>query len=293
MYKLNLASICIQPMAERKIVSCATGSLIRRNGNFYLLTAWHCLTGCNPYTLNPISPNRQVKPDSVQLRVPILVKDKNGNESFLSELFSIPLYDVSGTPNWLVHPDTGSGKDIAILPVPPYYCLRDDYLGTDKSIVTPECENEPDMLFRAGVELTINGFMFGPELFPTWKRATAASEPFLVTQNFDQFYSVDSSTREGLSGAPVFCIGHGTYTDSEGANVVRRDISRRPVLIHRFVGMYSGRRMFRKQEEAQIGMVWPSYLIDAIISGGVREVHPEKWECKAEPHQRSLDDLAL
>ena len=52
--------------------------------------------------------------------------------------------------------------------------------------------------------------MFGGAMFPIWKRGSIASEPEIPIDGKPMFY-IDTATRQGMSGAPVFAQTSGFW----------------------------------------------------------------------------------
>lgn len=266
---LSLSSLHIGMYLKGDKLADGTASVFHKNNKSYLVTAWHCLTGTNPYSLKSLS--TKGTPDTIIVTAPIL-RNQDGNALLDWGTKEFNLYQ-NNQAAWLVHPMHGSTIDVAVLPIP---------TPPANSYFSPVIRDSPNMLFNVGDELTINGFMFGNEMFPTWKKASLASEP-LLTHNKDKlFYSVDTSTREGLSGSPAYIISKGEMviqTDTGESKI----ITSQNKIFHKFLGVYSGRRWFRNKEEAQIGIIWPRYLIDEIIEGKVHETMPSEWTMRDFP----------
>ncbi len=76
-----------------------------------------------------------------------------------------------------------------------------------------------DIAISVGSEVFIIGYPLGiaKQLnLPIWKRGSIASE-FSVPFNGSPLFVIDSATREGLSGAPVYARSFGAYISSSGA----------------------------------------------------------------------------
>jgi hypothetical protein len=98
---------------------------------------------------------------------------------------------------------------------------------------------------------------------PVWKRATVATEPGGSSGAF----LVDTATRAGMSGSPVFLRYRGFYkTDPESAVANPSDWFGEGDM---FVGIYSG-RLGASEVEAQLGVVWKARVIEEVIDGNHR-----------------------
>ena len=133
----------------------------------------------------------------------------------------------------------------------------------------------------------------GPGL-PLWKSGYIASEPhYDVTIDGKQCafgglqggkrlpaFFIDSQTREGMSGSPVFALYVGSwnaadpyYWKPDDANFLSGSdifLGSRAV---EFIGCYSG-RIGRKEERAALGLCWRKDIIEAICSGRKTGKHP-------------------
>lgn len=190
---------------------------------------------------------------------------------------SIPLYGKSGSANWMVHPTAGEQVDLIAIPL--------DGL-IERDVLVAETLARPINEFGSkrlqafiGDELMIVGFPrnLHSHGLPLFKRATFASEPTLFEDKIPvadgsnpRQVLVDSATREGMSGSPVIHVkrsmilrGHG---DDEFDDLLDS---------HKFYGIYSGRLIDVDEDPtvndffaAQIGIIWPSPLIDRVVQGG-------------------------
>jgi hypothetical protein len=176
-----------------------------------------------------------------------------------------PLYQEN-QPLWYVHSNGQLNCDIAVLPL---NVPNTGDIMTTPFIVSPYDGYNPEMAMEVGGNLFILGYMFGMEPFPTWKRATVASEPFLSDGGQIPFLSVDTAARQGLSGSPVYIYNDSTYRTETGGIIMATGVH------HRFVGIYTGRRPVNSGTDAQIGIVWPSKLVEEILLNGVKD---RPWE---------------
>ena len=112
---------------------------------------------------------------------------------------------------------------------------------------------------RIGIDVFVLGFPLGIRktgLFPIWKRASIATEYGFDINGVPSFL-VDTATREGMSGAPVIWRAGGKYRRPSGALTIGGSGTQ-------VLGIYSGRHV-GKLDEAQLGIVWKTELIDQII----------------------------
>jgi hypothetical protein len=141
-----------------------------------------------------------------------------------------------------------------------------------KRLIAPAINDLPQAPLRTliGSPLFILGYPFEPERYPIWKLATVASEPALTPAGRLHLL-VDSASRPGMSGAPVIQRAFGP-AQIEGERGWKMEMLSTPAT--RFVGIYSGRLHTRSEFDAQLGMVWPSQVVEEVVKRGVVDVHP-------------------
>jgi hypothetical protein len=280
-------------------LSIGSGVLYRRRDKFYVVTAWHNLSGRHSQTFRLISPTQAV-PDNVRIAVPQTVS--LGGSIRLP--ITVPLHDEDAA-TYLIHPDPWPRKDVAVLPLdidgfyPRELELADgtrtcqqmplrqaadgaaiglevqpiqDCEGALK-VLEPSAENrlhEGDDLFVLGYPLGISD----SRMAPIWKRATVASDP-QSGWNGQPCFLIDCASRQGMSGAPVILYSrHGDVR--EGG---MRYIGSGPVAA--LCGIYVGRLAPSEAKgsdalfEAQLGTVWKTEVIDQIIDAGKRGPHAD------------------
>ena len=119
---------------------------------------------------------------------------------------NLKLNNEDGSCKWLQHGILGQHLDVAALKLDllPTFSPR---TFVDRAFV------ERDMAVLAGSEVFVLGYPLGltkQQKLPVWKRASIASEPAL---NIDlgPAILIDSATKKGMSGAPVFAVSRGTF----------------------------------------------------------------------------------
>jgi hypothetical protein len=118
------------------------------------------------------------------------------------------LFDAQGKPRWLDHPTLHGKVDLVALPLVrtenvQFYPLN---LELRKS----------DIVVSPGDPVSIVDFPFGMVQtagLPIWKTGTVASDPDV---NFGErpMFIVDTTSRQGMSGSPVYAVRTGTYRSS-------------------------------------------------------------------------------
>lgn len=246
----SLISIPMSLLCNHNIIGEATGFFYAAEGHRYLVSNWHVFSGRNSYSGQPNHPDAAI-PDALRVALHL-----SGSMPGVQK-FDIRLYDADGRPNWRQHP-LGQDFDVAAMSCRnvPAQCLAFDL---------PLKSNTLDMAFLIGMDAYILGYPKGIAnngIFPIWKRASVASEPDLPHDG-KPLVLVDTATREGMSGAPVFLRTFGGYRSTSGnQNMIVGPSTR-------FIGVYSGRYSGGDEFAAQLGRVWLREVIDEVIRKGV------------------------
>ncbi|MBI1204560.1 MAG: hypothetical protein GC182_18820 [Rhodopseudomonas sp.] len=251
---ISVASIPLFPRFNDVDLSSATGFFYKSGDNVFLVSNWHVMSGRNPNDGQSLD----TKNGSIPNRV-ALFAHKTTIGHFRRDLW-LSLIDDNGRSLWRQHRDHGQNVDIAVLRVPEigqgseikFYCVN-------------EQDSEAPLSTRVGADVFIVGFPKGlalQEILPIWKRGTIATE-FSFPVGGLPIFLVDSATREGMSGAPVYARSVGiALMDNGGVEVS-------PSVKTRFLGVYSGRYGADDEFSAQVGRVWHKELIEEIIVDGV------------------------
>jgi hypothetical protein len=247
----------------------ATGFFYRREGDLYLITNWHVVTGVDPLTMIRLDACG-ILPDK------LLVQYKQstdrdgrpvpGNEAVAVANFpkEIDLYNRNNTL-WFEH---GTRQNVDVVAIK----LVANELGELANVPVNEVDQTPDLVLAPGMDCFVLGYpngMIGPGLTPIWKRGSIASEPTYPYRNRPGFL-IDTATRDGMSGSPVIARHSGLYKPSPGPGLRGDEIIG---TVTRFAGIYSG-RIGEDEMGVQLGMVWRTDVLDDILSGRTGGVNP-------------------
>ena len=219
----SLTALPLKLLCKGAVIGTATGFFYALNGHRYLVSNWHVFSGRNTYTGQAIRKDAAV-PDALRVVIHLSARISTAQE------VDLRLCDDRGVPFWRQHKD-GQDVDVAVL------SGLDDLPQTYAAYAVPLKSDASDMAFKIGMDAYILGFPKGiasNQVLPIWKRASIASEPDLPHEN-RPLVLVDTATREGMSGAPVFLRTFGGYQSTSS--------NRRMVIgsSTRFIGVYSGR----------------------------------------------------
>lgn len=225
-----------------------TGFIVSREGDSYLITNRHNLSGRDPKT-NKVMHSRGVAPDSVS----ILYLDLDGAQIWKERLE--PVVDDKDRPLWFEHPTLGPQVDVVALKLS----------KTDGVTLSPYDISKPDHdpVLWVGEDLFVVGFPFAESYnrgMGIWTRASVASEPSISYKGLPMFL-VDARTRKGQSGSPVlFRPGVRPVRMTSGETKMSE------MSDYYLAGVYSG----RIREDSDIGFVWNTGVITRILDGQQR-----------------------
>jgi hypothetical protein len=187
----NLCTVPLFPHFNDCALAAATGFWYQKDGQFYLATNWHVVSGRNTYTGQPMNDQGAV-PNIIQSHL------QRPTVGLVTPRASIELYDGDGRALWWQH-QLGQDVDVAVIPV--------ECEGETNFVPYPvnDQEDEPELLFDVGIDVFVVGYPLPLQhsyYLPIWKRASIASTPTLAFDGLPIFL-VDTLSREGMSGSPV------------------------------------------------------------------------------------------
>ena len=282
----SLCPFMIKACDDNGMISAASGFFFEFEDEWFLVTNWHVVSGKNFLTKEPL--NRQSGRFPTFAKVMML--------SYVHRLDGLPGQRLVTTvakpveiykncqPLWFEHPELGSDCDVIALPMKrPKICPESMHNAANK-ISTTRIPIEPGgVIFIVGFPMFISVYVG----LPIWKSGCIASEPCYDIKlggvlsdiggirggrRLPAFF-IDSLTREGMSGSPVFAKYSGMwnnnapYTGTVWSNTVMGSGTE-------FVGCYSGRINSRREEDAALGLCWRKDVIEAICRGKMRGRHP-------------------
>lgn len=278
------------------IISSGTAFNYEHDGKRFLITNWHNVSGRNFQTKEKLDVKTGRVPTHLICKIAQWCPENEGSVRQYSimprriELFDDPSAMLD--PLWLEHPELGSTCDVVAI-------------EHAKPTSEPEFMHWPvnkishmRIPVKPGQPAFIIGF---PEALstgyglPIWKSGYIASEPYYsVTIGGELTISgaragglsipaffIDSQTRRGMSGSPIFASFTGMWSTTDPYENVDPDEpnfwNRADVALHatgiEFAGVYSGRAP-GQIDDAALGLCWRKDVIDQICAGGVRGAVP-------------------
>jgi hypothetical protein len=237
------------------VLSSGTGFIYEYQGDYYLITNWHNVSGRNPLTGECLSETLAI-PDIIYT----LFRSKEQPANCQREKLLLYRDNQMELPAWYEHPSHGSAVDVVALPIP--QSIVNQYKLFPINSITFDTQFKDEVADDAFVI----GYPFSETTYlqlPIWKRASIASEPDINIEQLPKIL-IDTATRSGLSGSPVIMqrVGiHGMVGPMPTDDTVFGRI-------RSFLGIYSG-RIGKDEFKAQLGIVWKASVIMEIIEGKV------------------------
>jgi len=236
----SLTSLKISILRNNVEIGTATGFVMDRHNKHYLLTNRHVMLACG-HDRNPGNIGAWICANKLAILHNKL--NRPGEWFWVAE----DLFDEHGNKRWLEHPTLGGGADLVALPLQntggvQFYPLDIELRKTD-IVVGP------------GDAVSIVGFPLGlsQELgLPIWKTGTVASD-FHTNWNGKPMFLVDTTSRPGMSGSPVYAVRTGVYATSQRALMMNAGAARK------FLGVYSEQML-----DVEVGGVWKAEAVAAL-----------------------------
>ena len=204
----------IQVCDSHGVIATGTGFFFELTGDWFLITNWHNFSGKNAFTKMPLSKDLRF-PEHINVKFASYI---SGGPSFTTIAHRVEIYEGL-QPKWFEHPTLSSLCDVVALPLERPNGLPAFMHNAANLISHTRIPIEP------GTTVFIVGFPRSISVgigLPLWKSGYIASEPYYDATIGGQIsqtgglqgglevpaFFIDSQTREGMSGSPVF----GSYT---------------------------------------------------------------------------------
>jgi hypothetical protein len=246
----SVATVPIQMFFDLTALGFGTAFVWSSNKNYFLITNWHNLSGRDLFTGKHLS-EKAAEPNRIEWWFHL--RGKLGEKTKKSIAIR-----AEGKPLWRVHPQKGTKVDIAALP------LTD---MVDVQMYPINLMSSAPLRLQVGMDVFVLGYPFGigQSGLPVWKRGSIASEP-LVLGSEHPIVFVDTASRPGMSGSPIVQRSWGSHMMEDGSlNLV-------PGVASRFVGIYTGRLAGSDPIDAQLGLMWPAFLVEEVVRGNKIDV---------------------
>ena len=275
---LSHCAIELHMYCGETLVSTASGFLYEWEGQEFLITNWHVVSGKSFLTGDLIG----TAPNRMKTKITTELESVNGQRSFACMSKEIDIYS-NEKPVWLEHNTLGSSCDVVAIPVGHLNINADLNHRFVNSVSDTEIPIEPGcLLFVIGFPNTIS---VGPG-FPIWKSGYLASEPNFEVRVSGQVsdvgglqagvslpaYFIDALTREGMSGSPVFACYTGVWDSRDPYEPLKGFEDVNIGKAFHFLGCYSA-RIGSKEDRAALGLIWNEKAIVGVCEGKIGK-HP-------------------
>lgn len=205
---------------DHGLISTGTAFFYSLAGDWFLITNWHNISGKHFLSKEPLSGNRF--PTYIKAKISSYVGDEKATtREFVPIGQKVDIYE-SYEPLWYEHPKLGSDCDVIAIPMarpancPEFMHNAANLISTKRIPVKP---GNGSFIIGFPKSLSIG---FG---LPLWKSGYISSEPHYPVKiggkvseiggmsngkELPAFY-IDSQTREGMSGSPVFASYVGNW----------------------------------------------------------------------------------
>jgi hypothetical protein len=288
---------------QETVLSIGTGFIYKHAEQYFIITAWHNVTGLHSETLENLGSNGGI-PDNivvnlsvsypgfgvVKMPVTLPLSDEEKSLFYIHpknwpriDVVAIP-FDPNEEHNSELHLSTGEIKKTKkplLIPMAngttedtqAEICPVQQYFVPDNNVIS-QWLNSVDVT----EELFIPGYPHNVQDFyaqPVWKRATIASS-VQAGWNREPKFLIDSASKSGMSGAPVL------YFSSKGIVQIHGTSHYYGQEVAILTGVYVGRLGVEGEADPQIGTVWNQSVIDEIIQGQCFERLPFEIQLSAD-----------
>jgi hypothetical protein len=234
----SLTSLQLKIFHNDVEIGGATGFVIEKNNKRYLITNRHVVLAC-AQDKNPNNVGGWICANKLGIF--------HNRLNHLGEWIWVTedLVDEHKNKRWLEHPTLGATADLVALPLNHMADVKFYPLDMELSKV--------DVVVGVADPVSIVGFPYGLAQMgglPVWKTGTVASD-LDINVGGRPVFLIDTTSRPGMSGSPVYAVRSGAYRSSDGA--LRTGIGGS---IKKFLGVYS-----EQMQAAEIGGVWKAEAV--------------------------------
>jgi hypothetical protein len=234
---LSVSSLKILIYHDLALIGSATGFVVQKGQNYYLITNRHVVLSC----ADDKDPN-DVGGWICATKF-VVLQNQAGH---LGQWVQVEekLFDDKGKKLWIEHPTLGSATDVIALPLKNTSGVM--FYPLDLEL------RKADLGLAPGESVSVVGFPLGLSQqagLAIWKTGTIASD-LDVSLNGKPMFLLDTTSRAGMSGSPVFAIRSGSYRDAKG------NMNFGAGKLTKFLGVYSS-----QSQEAEIGTVWKAEVV--------------------------------
>lgn len=240
---ISTTSLSLKILHDDTAIGAATGFVLEKNNKHYLVTNRHVVLACGQ------DPSPENVGGWICANKLAILHYQIVSQGMSWRWTTEDVLDARGKPRWLEHPNLHGKADLIALPL----------LRTENIQFHPvDLElRKTDIVVSPGDSVSIVGFPFGMAQdttlgLPIWKTGTVASDPDVNFSGRPMFL-VDTTSRQGMSGSPVYAVRTGAYRSATAQ--LQMAING---VATKFLGVYSEQNV-----NAELGGVWKA---DAVVA---------------------------
>ena len=236
--RLSVTSLAVAVFHGDASIGRATGFVLKKDENYYLVTNRHVVLTCAEDTSTD-DVGGWICADKLRIL--------HNTAGHLGDWFWVEesLYDENKHHRWLEHPTLGAAADLVALPLKNISGVQ--FYPLDLSLRNTDVELAP------GDPVNVVGFPFGETQgggLPIWKSGTIASD-LDINYGGKAKFLVDATARSGMSGSPVYARRFGSYQSKSGTSHTGNAT--------KFLGVYS-----EENQALELGAVWKAEAVAAL-----------------------------
>ena len=252
-------------------LSTGTGFFYRLDDDLFIVTNWHVISG-RTWPSGKVSTPDGRRPTKIGLK--LASKMTQPSEDYYLATRDGSIF-ADNKPKWLEHPELGWKCDMVAFPVGEIPEAVQQFHKPVNLVSRETIPIEPSStVFIIGFPKSISS---GPG-FPIYKSGYVASEPdfdarvngtpSMVGAMKDGMevpaFFIDSLTREGMSGSPIFASYSGIWNPDDPHGKFELKNSTHIGRAVQFIGCYSGRATGERESDAALGLCWRESAIREI-----------------------------
>jgi trypsin-like peptidase len=236
--RLSVTSLAVAVFHGDKSIGSATGFVLQKNQNYFLVTNRHVVLHCAEDS-DPKNVGGWICADRLKI-----LQNTAGH---LGDWFWVEenLYDENKHKRWVEHPTLGASADLIALPLRNTAGVQ--FYPLDLALRTSDLQLAP------GDPVNIVGFPFGETQgggLPIWKTGTIASD-LDINYGGKAKFLVDATARSGMSGSPVYARRFGASQDKASVTNVEG--------VTKFLGVYA-----EENQALELGAVWKAEAVSTL-----------------------------
>jgi len=239
---VSTTSLSLKILNDETSIGTATGFILEKGNKHYLVTNRHVVLACG------LDSRAENVGGWICANKLAILHYQTSNQGMSWRWVVEDIVDAHGRPLWLEHPTLKGKADLIALPLVHTENVQFHPINLEL--------RKTDLVVSPGDPVSIVGFPYGMAEtagLPIWKAGTVASDPD-VNFNERPMFIVDTTSRPGMSGSPVYAVRTGAYRSAAGELQMATN-----GVATKFLGVYSEQNV-----NAELGGVWKAEVVVAI-----------------------------